>query len=440
MPLKFRSRLVDLRDVARGRRRVYYGWRILAVGVVAMALGGGLSVASFGLYVGPLEEEFGWTRAQVSLAFSVQVLAGGASALFVGHWVDTRGARSSIVIGGLLTALTFLLLAATQSIWQFYIIYALHAVARQMMFFLPFQSLMSQWFERRRGIVLSILGSGFSLGGFLVLPIVATVVDGVGWRGAYMFSGLITALFFIPAGLLVVRNRPSEVGEQVDGDAPPEPGSIDGGRATMSEHSMTLREAMRTPFFWICAFGFMFFFFGLMGWMVHQVPFYESKGLSRTTAALIVSLSAGASIVARLTMGLVADRFERFEGIVVALMIMLSGAMITLLISTSPPAIAIFLVLWVIGASAGPMVESLVLLKAFGVAHFGTILGAMLVVETTGQIISPALAGAIFDRTGSYDGALALFLGAFLAGMTLFVIASRLPTPVSRRPVPDATH
>jgi hypothetical protein len=105
--------------------------------------------------------------------------------------------------------------------------------------------------------------------------------------------------------------------------------------------------------------------------------------------------------------------------------------MATLLISTSPPAIAIFLLFWVIGASAGPMVESLVLIKAFGVTHFATILGAMLVVETTGQILSPSLAGAIFDSTGSYDGALVMFMSAFGAGLLLFLVASRMKTSLT---------
>jgi sugar phosphate permease len=432
MAFSEQGHLKSVGDVLRGRRHVYYGWKVLAVGTIAMALGSGLSMSSFGLYVGPLEDEFGWTRAQVSLAFSASVLASGLSALFVGHWVDTRGARSSIVIGGAFTALSFLLLAATQELWQFYLFFGIHALGRQMMFFLPFQALMSQWFERRRGVALSILGSGFSLGGFAVLPIVATAVDGLGWRGAYMFSAVVTAAFFIPAGLLVLRNRPEDVGERIDGDDAGPMQDVARSDAPPPPAGISLREAMRTPFFWVCAFGFMFLFYGMMGWMVHQVPFYESKGISRATAALIVSMSAGASIIARLGMGMVADRFERFETIVVGLLGLLMAAQLTLLISTSTPAIGLFLLFWVIGASAGPMVESLVLLKAFGVGHFGAILGAMLVVETTGQIVSPALAGAIFDSTGSYDGALIMFISAFAAGLVLFLIAGRMQTPLER--------
>jgi len=402
-----------------------------------MALGSGLSMAAFGLYVGPLEDEFGWTRAEVSLAFSVALLASGTIAPLIGQWIDARGARIVILTGTIATAGSFVLLSLTQALWQYYVFYAIHAISRQMMFFLPFQALTSQWFRRRRGVALSILGSGFSLGGLVVLPVVALVISGLGWRGAYLFSAVVIA-GFLPLALLVVRDRPSDMGQRVDGDMP-DSGSDAGGNVSDDGGGMTLREAARTPLFWICALGFMLFFFGMIGWAVHQVPFYESKGMSRGTAALIVSLSAGASIVARLSMGIIADRFQRFETVVALLMALLFSAMATLLISTAWFAIGIYLMFWVIGASAGPMVESLVLIKAFGVRHFGAILGAMLVIEMLGEIISPTAAGAIYDSTGSYDGALLMFMGAFCAGIVLFVLASRMALPESTGPEIEKT-
>ncbi len=433
MTLVAQRYLGGLRDVVTGRRRVYYGWLVLSVGTVAMALGSGLSMAALGLYVQPLEREFGWTRAEVSLGFSASVLAGGLAGPLVGIWIDARGPRASIVAGGILAALSFVLLAATETLWQFYLFYALHAVCRQMMFFLPFQALLSRWFERRRGVALSILGSGFSIGGFIILPIVALMIGWLDWRGAYLVSGLVMALFFIPAGLFVVRNRPPDVGERRDGHEADAFEARDEHRPAFANAGMSLREAIRTPFFWTCAVGFMLLFFGMVGWTVHQVPFYESKGISRTTAALIVSLSAGLSIFTRLGMGLIADRFERFEGIVVALLALLALSMATLLVSTSPVAIAVAVLFWVIGASAGPMVETLVLLKAFGVRYFATILGAVLVVETSGEIISPSVAGAIFDRSGSYEAALIMFASAFGLGIVLFLVAARMKLPLGQR-------
>lgn len=417
--------LIVIAEVLSGRRRVYFGWWLLAASVGAMALGSGTSFWAFGFYVRPLEQEFGWTRAEVSLGFSAALFVSGLSGPLIGRFIDVRGPRTAILVGTVLTALTFLLLATTNSLWQWYAYSAVNAVARQMMFFIPFMALIARWFDRRRGVAVSILGTGFSLGGFIVVPFVQLAMESIGWRATLVASGGAVAAVFMPIGLFIVRNSPAEMGLSPDGaqDAdgtPSRPRAIEG---------VTLREALRSPLFWALSFGFMLFFFGMFGWLVHQVPFYESIGLSRRAAATIVSATAALSIGTRLLVGMIADRITRFEYAVVGLASTLLGAMVTLSISTSHAAIALFLILWVIGTAGGPMIESLLLTRAFGVKHFGTILGAVVVVETIGQILSPTVAGAIYDATGSYDLALVMFTGTFATAAVVFLGASKLRRP-----------
>lgn len=400
-----------------------------------MALGSGVSFWAFGLYIEPLEAEFGWSRAEVSLGFSAALLAGGVSGPFVGRWVDVRGPRSAILVGATLTALSYLLLATTSSLWQWYLYSAINAVLRQLMFFIPFMALTSRWFDRRRGIATSILGTGFALGGFVVVPLVRLAVDLLGWRESFVLAGLVIAATFLPIGMWVVRNSPAEAGLQPDGASTAEVAA-----ATPPPVGLTLPEALRTPLFWVLACGFMSFFFGMFAWLVHQVPFYESVGISRGSAALIVSLAAGASVFTRLIAGLLADRAARFEAVVMALAVVLIAAMVTLSISTSTSAIVLFVSLWIIGTAGGPLMEALILTRAFGVTHFATILGAVVVVETVGQILSPTITGAIYDATGSYDLALLVFIGTFSLAFVLFGVALRLPRPLEAKQVTLALH
>lgn len=414
--------------------KIYYGWWLLAGAVVAMAIGSGVSFWSFGLYVDPLEEDFGWSRAEVSLGFSFALLASGISSPLVGRWIDTRGPRSAIILGAVLTALTYALMATVSELWQWYLYSAINAVFRQMMFFIPFQALVSRWFERRRGIALSILGTGFSLGGVVVVPLMSVVIDAVGWQGSFVFSGIMIAAVFVPIGLLLVRNSPADIGSWLDGE-PPAEGAPPAGPAV----GLTLREAMRTPVFWTLASGLALFIYGLFGWIVHQIPFYEAQGISGGGAALIVSAAAFVSIFTRLGMGLVADRVRRFEHIALVLIGSLFLAMSVLVLNSGPAGIAVFLFFWVIGTGAGPMMEALLLTRAFGIAHFATILGAVVVVETAGQILSPTIAGAIYDATGSYDGALVMFLATFAAAFVLFAITSRMASPLDQRFGKDGT-
>jgi len=415
-------------DVILGRRSIYYGWWLLAASVAAMALGSGVSLWAFGLYVRPLEDEFGWSRSQVSFAFSISLLISGLCSPLVGKWVDLRGPRSAVIIGGATTAASYVLLATTHELWQWYAYSVINAVARTLMFFIPFMALISRWFDRRRGIAVSILGTGFSLGGFAVLPVMGVLVDLVGWRGAMIASGAAVAAVFLSVGFFVIRNVPEQTSELSSNRT---------GRDVSA--GVTLSEALRSPLFWALSLALMLFFFGMFGWLVHQVPFYEASGISRRTAATIVSLTAGLSIVTRLMVGAIADRIPRFEIAALALAACLMAAMGTLTVSTSSLAIGVFLVLWVAGTAGGPMMEALLLTRAFGMAHFATILGAVAVVETLGQILSPTIAGAIYDATGSYDWALILFLCTFLGSFVLFLVALRLPRPLDRvGPVPAA--
>lgn len=409
-------------DVVRGRRHVYRGWWILAASLLATTAGSGISFWSFGLYIAPLESEFGWSRTEVSLGFSIAVVAGGISAPLIGRWVDTRGPRSAIVTGSILAMITYLLLSTTGNLLQWYIYSALNELSRAMMFFIPFQALIARWFNRRRGLATGIFGTAFSLGGFLVMPIMGFTIDTFGWRSGFVASGVVVAATYVPIGLLLIRNSPEEVGQFIDGDrAPKELASSNSERSGVS-----LRVALRTLHFWVIVSAMGLYLFGIFGFNVHQVPFFESRGIPRSSAIAIVSLSAGAIVISRLLFSFLADKITRFELAPMGLSLFLMSAMLVPLVIPGTVGISLFLILWVPGRSGGPIVEVMLLTRAFGLRHFATLLGALTVVQTIGHILSPAIAGAIFDSTGTYNYALLMYMGTYFAAFTLFAATLRL--------------
>ncbi|HEX5939387.1 MAG TPA: MFS transporter, partial [Dehalococcoidia bacterium] len=121
---------------------------------MALSLGSGFTFWSFSVYIPALEDEFGWSRAEVSVAFSLGLVASGVSAPFAGRAVDRLGARRVIALGSIGVLTTFLLLSQIQNLWQFYIIYTIQSTIQAWSFFLPFQWLLAQWFVRRRGTAL----------------------------------------------------------------------------------------------------------------------------------------------------------------------------------------------------------------------------------------------------------------------------------------------
>jgi predicted MFS family arabinose efflux permease len=286
--------------------------------------------------------------------------------------------------------------------------------------------LITRWFDRRRGAALSILGSGFSLGGFIMLPLVAFVIDLAGWRGGFLFSGALMAALVVPVTMLLLRDWPADKSTFPDGEPPTVPRFHGDGRIKC----LTPAQALREPMFWVVAAALMLFFFGLVGWTVHLVPFLESRGLSRGTAALVISLTSGAGIAARLGLGSVADRFPRFELPSAVLIFGIAVGLLSLLLDGGWGGIAVFLTLWLIGTSAAGLAEALNLSRAFGLAHFATIFGIVVVIETSGQILSPSVTGWIFDKTGSYDFALVMYACTFSGSAALFMLASRMKRPV----------
>ena len=413
-------------------RTAYFGWYLLICAVIGMAIASGVSFWVLGLYVTPLEEEFGWSRTLLQTGISVSLLVSGLASPLAGKMVDRYGPRRSIIWGTVFTCGSYILLATTSSLIEWYLYFAINSFFRGFMFYIPFQVLISRWFDRKRGRAVGIMAMGFSLGVVLV-PVMQRIIDNVGWNWSFLFAAALLAASFLPIGLFIVRDHPSEKGLEVDGA--PRSAGAPSGPAVMS--GLNVSQAIRTPNFWIIAFAFMTFFFGMFGWMVNGPPVYESYGISRETISNLVLVQGLSGIISRPTFGLLAERIPSIELASVGLAAIMAIGMVILLILHGPAlylAIGLFIFCWFIGSAGGPVLEPLILPKVFGLAHFGAIMGTMFMIETIGQFLAPTVGGAIFDLTGAYDYLLVTFAVCLVASMGFFTAAHYIPKPRIPRP------
>ena len=160
-------------------RNAYYGWYLLIAAVVGMAIASGVSFWVLGYYVTPLEEEFGWSRTLLQTGISVSLLISGIASPLAGKVVDKWGPRRSIIWGTVFTCATYVLLSTTSSLVEWYLYFSINSFFRGFMFYIPFQVLISRWFDRKRGRAVGIMAMGFSLGGFL-MPAMQRIIDDVG--------------------------------------------------------------------------------------------------------------------------------------------------------------------------------------------------------------------------------------------------------------------
>ena len=418
------------------RQRIFYGWWIVSAMVVALMLGSGLTFWSFTVYIPPLEAEFGWSRAQVSIAYSVEVLISGIAAPFAGRVIDRVGARRSIAVGSIGLLATFLLLAHIQSLWQYVAVLGLQAFASTWAIFLPFQWLLTQWFVRRRGLALGIATAGFGLGGSFVLPLITFFIDRWGWRASYQISGVLLASVFLPVALLLLHDRPADLGLHPDGDPDPPPDTV---RGRADGRIWSLRELVRTRSFWLLALVQAFFFGALGSFGVHSVPFFESEGYSAATGATLIAAAAAVRTPARVLAGWSLDRLPNLAPVATGIALLHALCLVLLVFSTGQAALVLFVLFWGIGGGFGPIMVTIVTARTFGSASFATAAGALLSIETVANVLLPPLGGWLFDRAGVYDVAFLLYAASFAVSALAWWVFFRTPIPrpaVSPHPRP----
>jgi len=401
----------------------YYGWWVVAAATGALAVSSGISFWAFGLYFEPLEEEFGWTRAQLSGAVSLVWLVAGLLGPVVGWWIDRYGVRGAMLVGVLGNSATFFLLPGVASLWQLYLLYAIGAVFRAWMFYLPVQTLVARWFSWRRGLALSLTNAGFGLGGFLFTPLIIFFIERWGWRQAFAFSGVIQLAYFLPVILFVIKESPQAIGVEE-----PRVETVWAREERERGTSYTLGEALRTPMFWLIVGAMFLMYMSMLSFLVHAVPFFRSRGISPEGAAAIMSANTGLYTALRISLGWVGDRLPTLR-LALATALLQIGAVTTALVSTSVPMLVVFVPLWASAQGSGPLLEPLLLSRFFGMAHFGAILGASSFFSNMGQVVGPYLTGWLYDATGGYNAALLLFIGAYgvaaLSFLALGVVSRR---------------
>jgi sugar phosphate permease len=239
----------------RKRPWLFYGWIILACAMTIIAISSGTRF-SFGVILKPLTEQFGWDRASVAFIASISVLISGLLQPGLGWLVDRWGPKIILTYGLLILGGGMMLTSLSTSLWHFYLAYGVlcglgFAATLQVVA----ASLVSNWFVRRRGFVLSLIGSGGAIGELLVVPLMMLMVLAYGWAAYYRIAALITLAGLFPIVLLLIHNTPEEIDLAPDGDEriANMRASGSGTKEQAGAHttsSSSLRQAMYTTSAW----------------------------------------------------------------------------------------------------------------------------------------------------------------------------------------------
>jgi sugar phosphate permease len=408
---------------------IYLGWWLALGTCVSLAMVAGLTFWSLGLFVDPLQSEFGWSRSLLGGAVSLSLLISGFASPLVGRLVIRYKPRSVIAVGSFATGACYVLLAHVQQLWQFILLLGLVAFFRAWIFYVPFTTLINRWFSRQRATALGIATSGFGVGGLVFLPLLAEVLSLVGWRATFLVCAVLVLAVNGVISILFGNDPPQT---SVDRAAIAVPNSLFASEEQIDRYK-SVQEIYRSPIFWFAATGFGLFFFGQWAFLYHAPQLLISYGLSERSVALVLGVSAGIGVLVRLASGPIIDRLKNLEILAAGVLGVMAIALMVLAIGSSILVFAAFAVLWGIGSGLGPALEPMLAIRLFGSRHYALAYGALDGADTVVSIPGPWLGGIAYDTSGSYAPVLLLYTTAFVVGALAFSCLPRLSRQDSAR-------
>jgi MFS family permease len=413
-----------------GRSGWYYGWTVLAVAFVTTGVTLGTH-AAFGVLLVALVDALGWGRSVVAGAISLTALLWTLSAPPMGALFDRWGAR---VFAGaaLLAAVGLAVAAGACEPWQLYLGMGVLAGIGLTPLRANMQSVVvTNWFVRRRGLVVGIVAAGVGLGVTVVAPLTQWVVDRAGWQAAFLALAAAFGLGLAPLNAFVQRARPADCG-LVPYGAGTARGSGGGGATGPS-----VRGAVREPRFWALAVGFVFGSFPLQFLLAHGVAYLVDRGYAPTLAASVLGLSGLATAGGMVLWGYLVDRWGG-EWVYTAGSLALMAS-IGVLLAVAPgrePLLYVYAALFALGfASRQGVMTSLAAALLHG-PSFGALMGILAANIALGSALGPFLGGWIFDHTGSYQLAFALALGSAVVSLGCVWVAAPRRGQVGMPPLP----
>ncbi len=401
--------------------KIFYGWRIVGAGGALQFLQSLLLNQAFGAYLAALVNERGWSKTAIAGAAALKSTETAVLGPVLGWMVDRFGSRGLIRAGIVTFGIGFMLMSRIETLGQFYAAFVVIALGASLCSNFPVSVAIIHWFERRRARALSALQFGQALGGVFVVG-VAWSIQHYGWRSTAFASGVAAILIGWPLAR-VIRSRPEDLGETVDGVAPPT--RTDAHAAVPPRRAFTAREALRTRAFWLISLGHGFALFAVTAINVHSITHVkESLGYSLAQASLVITLVTAGQFLGVILGWVLGERFEK-RLVAAACMLMHAAGLLMLTYATG---LAIVIVSALVHGTAwglrGPFMQAM-RADYFGRTSIGMIIGLSSLITVIGQIGGPILAGLFADWTGNYRVGFTLLAALSGLGSIFFLMAKR---------------
>jgi len=387
-------------------KQVYYGYIVAVASIVLQVIMWGI-FNTYGVFFIPLQDEFAWSRAEISGARSLSMFIWGFMSILLGNLNDRYGPRVIMAVCGCFFGLGYFLMSQISSIWQLYLFHGIIVGLGVSATDVVILSTAARWFVQRRGMMTGIIKAGTGLGMF-VMPLVATgFISSYSWRISYMILGSLGFILIISLAQLL-RRDPTQVKHLSDSRK-----RMNSAQLKLLELGINFHDSIRTKQLWVTSIMYFTIWFCVNVVLVHVAPYAIDLGISPTKAAIVLSTIGAISILGRLVLGSLSDRIGCAKSVTICCAIFVIS-FIVLLFAGNFWTLILFAVIYGIAHGGFATLISPLIGELFGLRSHGVILGLVICVGTIGGAISPIFAGYMFDTTESYQVAfiICLLMGA----------------------------
>jgi len=409
--------------------KIFYGWRMAGAACGIQFLLGALLLQSFGLYIAVLSEEMGWSKTTLSGAAAMQSMEAAVIGPLLGWMMDRFGPQLIVRWGIVIFSLGLLLLSQVGSVSTFYASAVLMAIGASLAGYFPLSVAIVQWFEKYRARALSFMSLGLAMGG-LVVPALAWFMQHFGWRSTAAATGVLALVVGLPLARMI-RRRPEDHGEYVDGISPAEHliAAAEGTPRPPAQAEFSVREALRTRAFWLLAIGHGLALLVVTAVNVHAITHMkEGLGYTVATAGWIIMLMTFGQMLGVLLGAGIGDRFDKRK---VTALCMLAHALGLLCLTYATGMSGLIAFAAFHGLAWGLRGPFMLAIRAdyFGRQAIGVIMGISAAIVAVGQVAGPLVAGVLADLTGNYRLGFTVLAVLSALGSVSFMLATRPVRP-----------
>lgn len=415
--------------------RLHPAWIVLGALTLCMLAASGIR-AVFGVYIKPMEAEFGWSRGALSGVAAISLLLVGASGPFFGRIAD-RSSPKLIITGCLfLLGLGSMLSAYIGTLWHLYVTAGIFlSLGAGGVAMTTGVTLVTRWFEKHRGLALGLAAGGMSAGQLIIIPLATALTVYFGWRSSYFWLGLGLLVLVLPVAAMLLRNSPEERGLAPYGAAPGWKAATTTETATAMAARVSLSEAARYPQFWLLMGTFFVCGYTTFGTILtHFMPHALEHGFTDFQAASALGIMGAMNVLGTVGSGWICDRFGR-RGPLATYYFLRGLSLVFLLYVWNVPSLHVWAAIFGLNYISTVPPTTALTGTIFGRYSVGELSGWIFFAHQVGGALGAALSGWLFEVTGSYD--IAFMAGAVMALAAAAGALAIRDEPVRARPVPS---